>query len=88
MRDNFENIMFPGHMAALRGKGEALKHLIDHQIIKINEPDSYGYTILHRAVLGGDIDIVRWLLLMKADKRIRNRAQVCMQAFDVLRKFL
>lgn len=76
LRDNFENVAFPAHMAALRGKTDIVQNFIERDIVKINEPDTYGYTILHRAALGGNIDLVRWLVYMKAGRMIRNKMQV------------
>ncbi|KAI3385093.1 hypothetical protein SNEBB_009220 [Seison nebaliae] len=60
--EEFENMSFPAHVAAFHGNVEQLDFLIRENIIRINERDENGNSILHKAVLGNSVKCVEWLL--------------------------
>ncbi|XP_076969544.1 ankyrin repeat domain-containing protein 42 isoform X2 [Tamandua tetradactyla] len=69
-----ETLAFPGHVAAFKGDLEMLKKLIEDGVININERDSNGSTIMHKAAGQGHIECLQWLIKMGADSNITNKA--------------
>lgn len=57
---------------ALRNKNRALLGLLIRQGVKIDIPDYAGQTVLHQAVQMGNIDFVKKVIELGADKAVRD----------------
>jgi hypothetical protein len=60
------------HVAALRGKLEAVKIICGKHGGELDRRDPWGQTPLHLAAGGGYVEVVRFLLEMGADSRCRD----------------
>ncbi|XP_067423566.1 ankyrin repeat domain-containing protein 42 isoform X3 [Emydura macquarii macquarii] len=69
-----ENLAFPAHVAAFKGDLVMLRRLVESGIIKINERDEKGSTLMHKAAGQGHISCLHWLIEMGADCDITNEA--------------
>ncbi|KAG8550606.1 hypothetical protein GDO81_023183 [Engystomops pustulosus] len=69
-----ENLVFPAHVAALKGDLVTLRKLVESGIININERDDKDSTPLHKAASHGQVECIQWLLEMGADHNIPNEA--------------
>lgn len=63
----------PLHYAALYGKPEVVKWLLEHHA-SVNNQNAFGDTPLHCAVSRGDFDIVQLLIRSGASKNLAGRS--------------
>ncbi|KAM7538312.1 hypothetical protein Aperf_G00000066548 [Anoplocephala perfoliata] len=66
---------YPGHSAALAGDLDQICKFIDSGTIGINDQDDQGNTLLHKAIEGGNVKCINWLIQNGADLVQKNLSQ-------------